>query len=136
MAGILKNRLALNAIQKRRMPAQGSLIGLRIIISRFQPVKPILRLIELKRYLSTDHAQRKQNEPIFQGFRWSRLCIKRQRADQMDTLPGLNIAMEILANLSAPLAVGILGLLLLDLMRLRKANLRALKVKEKSKHSC
>ena len=50
----------------------------------------------------------------------------------MDTLPGLNIAMEILANLSAPLALGILGLLLLDLIRLRQANLRALKAEQKS----
>ncbi len=54
----------------------------------------------------------------------------------MDSLPGLNITMEILANLSAQLALGILGLLLLDLMKLRQANLRTLKSEQKGKRSC
>ena len=50
----------------------------------------------------------------------------------MDILPGLDIAMEILALFGEPLALGILGLVLLDLMKLRQASLSAEKVKQKS----
>lgn len=66
----------------------------------------------------------------------SRLRPIETKPSRIDSLPGLEIGMEILALIGEPLALGMLGLVLFDLMRLRQVNLRALKVKQKSKRTC